>query len=174
MGSIVLVLPCSIGVLSACIAFVQGLTATALQVCGITCCGLVNFEQHCSSKKHLRKSAAVAGALSGASVMASDSTDTERNTTYVGLQAQCRSYCKQVISTELNRAVVELLQQLLFWQERAKSASPYNLAKRKRLVSGLRCVPTLLRPTFSAPCNCTACLCAPSHRCSRSSSGNCI
>ncbi len=107
-------------------------------MCGITCCGLVNFEQHCSSKKHLRKSAAVAGALSGASVMASDSTDTERNTTYVGLQAQCRSYCKQVISTELNRAVVELLQQLLFWQERAKSASPYNLAKRKRLVSGLR------------------------------------
>ncbi len=47
----------------------------------------------------------------------------------------------QVISTELNRAVVELLQQLLFWQERAKSASPYNLAKRKRLVSGLRSVP---------------------------------
>lgn len=36
--------------------------------------------------------------------------------------------------------MVELLQQLLFWQERAKSASPYNLAKRKRLVSGLRSV----------------------------------
>ena len=141
-------------------------------MCGITCCGLVNFEQHCSSKKHLRKSAAVAGALSGASVMASDSTDTERNTTYVGLQAQCRSYCKQVISTELNRAVVELLQQLLFWQERAKSASPYNLAKRKRLVSGLRCVPPLLRPASSAPCSCTACLCGPSHRCcNRCSSG---
>ena len=49
----------------------------------------------------------------------------------------------QVISTELNRAVLELLQQLLFWQERAKSASPYNLAKRKRLVSGLRCAPLL-------------------------------
>ena len=130
-----------------------------LQVCGITCCGLVNFEQHCSSKKHLRKSAAVAGALSGASVMASDSTDTERNTTYVGLQAQCRSYCKQVISTELNRAVVELLQQLLFWQERAKSTSPYNLAKRKRLVSGLRHASPLPRSVPSAPCNCTACLC---------------
>lgn len=118
----------------------------AAQVCGITCCGLVNFEQHCSSKKHLRKAAAAAGALTGASVVASDSTDTERNTTYVGLQAQCRSYCKQIISTELNRAVVELLQQLLFWQERAKSASPYNLAKRKRLVSGLRHVPP------AAPC----------------------
>ena len=65
------------------------------QVCGITCCGLVNFEQHCSSKKHLRRAAAAAGALTGASVVASDSTDTERNTTYVGLQAQCRSYCKQ-------------------------------------------------------------------------------
>ena len=44
-----------------------------------------------------------------------------------------------MISTELNRAVVELLQQLLFWQERAKATSPYNVAKRKRLVSGLRC-----------------------------------
>lgn len=47
----------------------------------------------------------------------------------------------QVISTELNRAVVELLQQLLFWQERAKASSPYNVTKRKRLVSGLRCLP---------------------------------
>ena len=148
MGSSALVFPYGMGMLSACITPVQALMPSALQVCGITCCGLVNFEQHCSSKKHLRKSAAVAGALSGASVMASDSTDTERNTTYVGLQAQCRSYCKQVISTELNRAVVELLQQLLFWQERAKSASPYNLAKRKRLVSGLRRVlPSPTRPS---------------------------
>ncbi len=71
-------------------------------MCGITCCGLVNFEQHCSSKKHLRKAAAAAGALTGASVVASDSTDTERNTTYVGLQAQCRSYCKQVHVTAIS------------------------------------------------------------------------
>ena len=46
--------------------------------------------------------------------------------------------CVQIISTELNRAVVELLQQLLFWQERSKATAPYNVAKRKRLVSGLR------------------------------------
>lgn len=71
-------------------------------MCGITCCGLVNFEQHCSSKKHLRKAAAAAGALTGASVVASDSTDTERNTTYVGLQAQCRSYCKQVLTAPIS------------------------------------------------------------------------
>ncbi|BDA49260.1 probable selenocysteine insertion sequence-binding protein 2-like at C-terminar half [Coccomyxa sp. Obi] len=114
------------------------------EVCGITCCGLVNFEQHCSSKKHLRRAAAAAGALAGGG-MASDSTDNERNTTYVGLQAQCRNYCKQVISTELNRAVVELLQQLLFWQERAKATSPYNVTKRKRLVSGLREVAKAVR-----------------------------
>ena len=49
-----------------------------------------------------------------------------------------------MISTELNRAVVELLQQLLFWQERAKATSPYNVAKRKRLVSGLRCACSLI------------------------------
>ncbi|EIE24823.1 hypothetical protein COCSUDRAFT_46959 [Coccomyxa subellipsoidea C-169] len=119
------------------------------EVCGVTCCGLVNFEQHCSSKKHLRRAAAAAGALAGGG-MASDSTGDERNTTYVGLQAQCRNYCKQarglsVISTELNRAVVELLQQLLFWQERAKASSPYNVTKRKRLVSGLREVAKAVR-----------------------------
>ena len=34
--------------------------------------------------------------------------------------------------------VVELLQQLLFWQERAKAQDPLKAAKRKRLVSGLR------------------------------------
>jgi hypothetical protein len=42
----------------------------------------------------------------------------------------------QVISTELNRTVESLLQQLLFWQERARSTEH---AAKKRLVSGLRC-----------------------------------
>ena len=74
----------------------------------------MNFEQHCSSKKHLRKAAAAAGALTGASVVASDSTDTERNTTYVGLQAQCRSYCKQVLtrSTSISATLYHPLRQL--------------------------------------------------------------
>ena len=31
-----------------------------MQVCNVTCCGLPNFEQHCASKRHLRK-LAVAG-----------------------------------------------------------------------------------------------------------------
>ena len=42
---------------------------------------------------------------------------------------------------------MELLQQLLFWQERSKVTAPYNVAKRKRLVSGLRCC-SLLQPVF--------------------------
>ncbi len=46
----------------------------------------------------------------------------------------------QVITAELNHVVVELLQQLLFWQERAKAQDPLKAAKRKRLVSGLRWV----------------------------------
>jgi hypothetical protein len=74
-----------------------------LQVCGVTCCGLVNFEQHCTSKRHLRRAAAAANALAGGPCMASDSTDTERNTTYVGLQAQCRNYCKQVRPSAASR-----------------------------------------------------------------------
>ena len=43
----------------------------------------------------------------------------------------------QVISTELNVVVGELLQKLLFWQERAKALTP--LKAQKRLLSGLRC-----------------------------------
>lgn len=36
--------------------------------------------------------------------------------------------------------VVELLQQLLFWQERQKAQDPLKATKKKRLVSGLRSV----------------------------------
>ena len=46
--------------------------------------------------------------------------------------------CEQVISTDLNRVVGDLLQQLLFWQERQKATAPLKL--KKRLVSGLRSV----------------------------------
>jgi len=28
---------------------------SCLQVCSVTCCGIINFKQHCTSKKHLRK-----------------------------------------------------------------------------------------------------------------------
>lgn len=49
----------------------------------------------------------------------------------------------QVITTDLNRVVVELLQSLLFWQERAKAANAHNAARKKRLVSGLREVESL-------------------------------
>lgn len=49
----------------------------------------------------------------------------------------------QVISTELNNVVVELLQQLLFWQERSKAMNAHNAVKKKRLVSGLREVSSL-------------------------------
>ena len=44
----------------------------------------------------------------------------------------------QVISTDMNRVVVELLQNLLFWQERSKAMNAHNAVKKKRLVSGLR------------------------------------
>lgn len=52
--------------------------------------------------------------------------------------AQLSGLCVQVISAELNRVVVELLQQLLFWQERQKAQDPLKATKKKRLVSGLR------------------------------------
>jgi hypothetical protein len=77
-----------------------------LQVCSVTCCGIINFEQHCTSKKHLRKAAAVAQATvssnslflagSNATPTASTASDGGTGTTYVGIKAQCRTYCKQV------------------------------------------------------------------------------
>lgn len=57
-----------------------------------------------------------------------------------------------MISGELNRVVVELLQQLLFWQERQKAQDPLKAAKKKRLVSGLR---SELHPCrYSSHCAC--------------------
>lgn len=57
---------------------------------------------------------------------------------YRSLHDQLSGLCVQVISAELNRVVVELLQQLLFWQERQKAQDPLKATKKKRLVSGLR------------------------------------
>ena len=70
-----------------------------VQVCKVTCCGLMNFQQHCNSKKHLRKTAtAGSAAIPEASSPGSgeDADSQTQNPTYVGLQAQCRTYCKQV------------------------------------------------------------------------------
>ena len=75
------------------------------QVCRVTCCGMTNFQQHCNSKKHLRKAAA-AGAAAISDLGSPGCPDSladdpaeglqSANPTYVGLQAQCRNYCKQV------------------------------------------------------------------------------
>ncbi|KAK9814056.1 hypothetical protein WJX72_000039 [[Myrmecia] bisecta] len=125
------------------------------EVCHVVCCGHVNFEQHCTSKKHLRKAAAAAAAASlcppmapssdGSEGAAMNGADPASTTTYVGIQAQCRNYCMQVISTELNRVVVEFLQQLLYWQERSRAHEPIKAQSKKRLVSGLREVAKAVR-----------------------------
>ena len=92
-----------------------------LQVCSVTCCGIINFEQHCTSKKHLRKAAAVAHAAvstnslflagSDATPTASTASDGGTGTTYVGIKAQCRTYCKQVCNFEPLRHTPQYLQQ---------------------------------------------------------------
>lgn len=73
--------------------------ARAAQVCNVTCCGRANFEQHCACKKHKRKvEAAAAGSAGGGGreLVGAAESDRDRGVTYVGLQAQCGSYCKQV------------------------------------------------------------------------------
>ena len=60
----------------------------------------MNFQQHCNSKKHLRKtaSAGTAAIPEVGSPGSGEENDGPQalNPTYVGLQAQCRNYCKQV------------------------------------------------------------------------------
>eukprot|EP00793_Prasinoderma_coloniale_P005529 PRCOL_00004937-RA len=58
-------------------------------------------------------------------------------TTFVGEDVQVR-YVDQVITTELNRLVVELLKELLRFQARALAKDPAKAKQKKRLVSGLR------------------------------------
>ena len=73
---------------------------SSLQVCKVTCCGIANFEQHCSSKRHLRKAALEAASITAAAAGAAGGRPAappeHRGTTYMGRQAQCRNYCKQV------------------------------------------------------------------------------
>ncbi|KAK9818831.1 hypothetical protein WJX74_008862 [Apatococcus lobatus] len=65
--------------------------------------------------------------------------------TYMGPEANCRTYCCQVITADLNKVVVELLQSLLYWQERARALHPAKAKQKKRLVSGLREVAKAVR-----------------------------
>jgi len=83
-------------VMQTCIGF----RVCVMQTCKVSCCGLMNYQQHCNSKRHLRKTAAVGAALlsEAGSPNTGDEADSSPslNPTYVGLQAQCRNYCKQV------------------------------------------------------------------------------
>ena len=102
----------------------------SVQVCSVTCCGIINFEQHCTSKKHLRKAAAVAHATvsnnslflpgNDATPTASQSSDAANGTTYVGIKAQCRTYCKQVYTRWSKHHTVKSIAYFL-------DALPYHL-----------------------------------------------
>ncbi len=77
---------------------------TYAQICGITCCGRSNFEQHCACKKHLRKAAIAAAAAAAADGTGGpifeagtfSESESQTQAPLAGLQEQCRSYCKQV------------------------------------------------------------------------------
>lgn len=70
--------------------------------------------------------------------------DRARPNTYIGPDVNIR-YCKQVITTELNRVTTELLKELLRFQERAKAKDPIKAKKKRRLVVGLREVSRAVR-----------------------------
>lgn len=75
----------------------------AIQICRVVCCGESNFQQHLNSKRHLRRAAhAGTSALNAQMEASADGSQAQEplnssNPTYMGLQAQCRNYCKQVI-----------------------------------------------------------------------------
>eukprot|EP00884_Botryococcus_braunii_P019154 jgi/Botrbrau1/5922/Bobra.0366s0096.1 len=103
-------------------------------VCNIVCCGPSNYEQHNRSKKHLRKVAQLKslfgeygeGEESGPSSTAIESLDGQgdsiANTTYVGFNSSCRPYCTQVITTELNNIVTELVKVILGKQDEGRNS----------------------------------------------------
>ena len=81
------------------------------QVCGVTCSGAANFEQHCMSWRHQRRVASAASATlraagveqgplpasgSGTGPSGAGGEAGSSGMTYVGPQAQCRNYCRQV------------------------------------------------------------------------------
>ena len=114
-------------------------------VCSVTCCGHANFEQHCVSRRHLRKVAAVASAALASAGGAPPPPPAPR--------AAARPYVRQVITPDLNRAAVDLLSRLLAWQDAARGpaglspieAPPPPLAPGRRLVSGLRDIARCVR-----------------------------
>ena len=92
-------------------AWLVSLPACIVQVCGVTCCGAANFEQHCLSRRHQRKVASAESAyragggagdlISPPMGAASISGEPASAMTYVGPQAQSRNYCQQVVTRSL-------------------------------------------------------------------------
>jgi len=121
-------------------------------VCGVTCCGHANFEEHCASRRHLRKVAAVSSAALASAGGAPPPPP----------RAASRPYVRQVITPELNRATVDLLTRLLTWQDAARASLPPLLAQvagvdaplplcaGRRLVSGLRDIARCVRAGATA------------------------
>eukprot|EP00898_Chlorokybus_atmophyticus_P002753 jgi/Chlat1/3479/Chrsp23S03678 len=72
------------------------------------------------------------------------STSPAKPTTYIGPDVNIR-YVDQIITTELNKAVLSLLAELLRFQERATAKDPIKAKKKRRLVFGLREVAKSLR-----------------------------
>lgn len=64
---------------------------------------------------------------------------------YLGPNGTYAPYCTQTISTELNEAVVGLLDKLTTWQQRTRVRDPHNAKAKRRYVSGLRCVWVLMK-----------------------------
>eukprot|EP01025_Chloroclados_australasicus_P031460 TRINITY_DN3179_c1_g1_i11.p1 TRINITY_DN3179_c1_g1~~TRINITY_DN3179_c1_g1_i11.p1 ORF type:complete len:631 (-),score=71.51 TRINITY_DN3179_c1_g1_i11:764-2656(-) len=118
------------------------------EVCNKTCNSLTNYLQHVQSKRHSQKlQTRAVGMLStteqdiqSAQTQLTSSIDASQGShmTYVGVDAQCREYCTQIISSELNTLVVEFLQTLYKFQERQMVNDPINAKARRRMVSGLR------------------------------------
>ena len=75
-----------------------------VQICDVVCSGESNFQQHLSSKRHLRRTAQAgvqaldANTYNSAEEEKQQSSVEAANPTYMGLGAQCRTYCKQVTS----------------------------------------------------------------------------
>jgi selenocysteine insertion sequence-binding protein 2 len=117
------------------------------ETCGVVCSGPDAWESHIAGKKHAsaeRRAAAAAAAAAGVGGSAAAPAAApvakkvkQQPHTYLGTGASIR-YCAQVISPDLNAAVVECIGELKRFQDRAYAKDPIKAKMRRRLVFGLR------------------------------------
>lgn len=132
-------------------------------ICGVSPTGPLAWKEHVNSKRHIQRALQLSmedpfkygfniekeilelDDMPSASVSMLAVPPKPRHSCYVGENSSAFSYVDHMITEDLNKAVVSLLQQLMSWQERTRIKDPMNFQRKRRLLSGMREVRKALR-----------------------------